>query len=570
MNDPTTRRDTPDPRPRSGPLQARIVALLLLVSLLPLAIVSAGAWITAGRVLEEHTLQRQEAIVRDHARSIERYLEEREQALELVARTHGIDQLGAPGALEAVFDDLRAAYGLTFVDLGVIDATGAHVAYVGPYDLLDRRYENAPWFGQVLAEGRYVSDVFLGHRQVPHCVIAVRRDEGHRAWILRATIDSAAFERIVRRDRVGEATEAFLIDGTGRLQTPSASADVLEPSGVELAPHGGVHHRRVVDRGVPMLQTTTWLQDERWMLVVQQRESTIRAPVRRATTWGAIVIGLAVLLVAITTTLSTRHLIHYIERADEQRDALSRDLMRSARLASLGELASGLAHEINNPLAIISAEQTNVRDLVGEAMPAGEARDEVLESVASTHRQVGRCGQITAKMLQFGRTPEPRSAAHDAGELVEEIARLMRNQAAIRDIALDVEIAPARPPVRIDPTELQQVLVNLIHNAIHAIGERGRIEIALRPADGGVALVVRDDGPGISPEDLERVFQPFFTTKPVGQGTGLGLSVCHGLVRGWGGTITARSTPGQGAEFRIWVPAADGGEGGPDPQEVSR
>jgi two-component system NtrC family sensor kinase len=220
-------------------------------------------------------------------------------------------------------------------------------------------------------------------------------------------------------------------------------------------------------------------------------------------------------------------------------------------------MASGLAHEINNPLAIISAEQTNIADLVREMKEAaGPAGAEVLDSARRCLRQVERCAAVTSKMLQFGRQAEAGRRLTDVRPRLEEIVRMMGGQAALRGVELRLEAEASLPLLLVDPTELEQVLANLVHNSLQATDSGGRILVrASRDAD-AVLLQVADSGCGIPPEDLERVFQPFFTTKPLGEGTGLGLAVCYGIVRSWGGTIRAESEPGKGTRMIIRLPLA--------------
>jgi two-component system, NtrC family, sensor kinase len=164
-----------------------------------------------------------------------------------------------------------------------------------------------------------------------------------------------------------------------------------------------------------MRQVTTWLNDGQWLLVVQQPEREILAPVSRAVAEGAVVVAMAVILVFVATILITSRLIRRVEQADQQRDLMYGDLLRSAKLASLGEMATGLAHEINNPLAIISAEQTNLGDELADLdLPAG-VRETLEEAIQRCKRQVERCGNITAKMLQFGRKTETVLEGHGCG-----------------------------------------------------------------------------------------------------------------------------------------------------------
>jgi two-component system NtrC family sensor kinase len=315
-----------------------------------------------------------------------------------------------------------------------------------------------------------------------------------------------------------------------------------------------------------MLLGTTPLNDGQWLLVVQQPEREILAPVTRAVVVGAAIAAVALAFVGLTIVLVTTSLTRRVKRADQQRDRMHTDLLRSAKLASLGELATGLAHEINNPLATIGAEQTNLADLTGELELAPEVRRQFEQSIDRCKRQVARCGSITAKMLQFGRNTGTELRATAVEPVLREIALLLTSRTRTRNVALRLEIEPGLPPAWLDANELEQVLVNLVNNSTDAIPRGGTIVIAAARDADHVLLTVRDDGCGIAPEHLDNVFQPFFTTKPPGEGTGLGLSIVYGIVRGWGGTIHAESVPGQGTTMAVRIPIADGARH-PGPKE---
>jgi two-component system NtrC family sensor kinase len=543
-------------------LHWRIVAVLLLVSILPLALVGGGAQIVFKGLLEEKTLELHRSVVETHARSIDLYLVERLRVLDLVAGSYRLEELCAEGRLKEMLDTINSSYGMSFIDLGVIDEDGRHLAYVGPYALQDKNYLHEKWFQSVMSQGFYISDVFLGFRGVPHCIMAVKRREGESSWILRATINSVEFEKLVRPAQIGRTGDTFIINSEGFYQTPSKSGNVMVMSSITPPKkHSGVEQSYVLEDRTSMLRATTWLNNGRWMLVVQQDEREIQAPVREATLKGLLVILIAVVLVVVTTVLATRHLTRQIDRANAEREQMSRDLLRSAKLASLGEMSSGLAHEINNPLAIISAEQTNIADMVGDLEANANLKTELLDSVDRCKRQVQRCGNITAKMLQFSRTTETKLQATDLASKIQDVATLMKNQAQLRNIDLVVSLnGPDRlPEVFIDPSEFEQVAVNLINNAMQAITQGGIIRVSAERKGDEVLVTVSDTGTGIASEIQDKIFQPFFTTKPPGEGTGLGLSICYGLVKGWGGTIEVDSEPGKGTNIIIRLPMPKNG-----------
>ena len=536
----------------------RIVTVLLVVSLVPIGLMGIGVWVVFGRLIEEKAFELQLTVVGKHALAIESYLDERVHLLDLLARTHTLDEISDSTTLHDQFAGLNRVSKDGFVDLGVIDPEGVHRAYVGPYDLKDRNYKEADWFKKVIAGGIHISDVFLGFRKVPHCIIAVKAGSGSESWILRATIDSDQFDRTVRTGVLGAKGDAFILNREGRYQNTPRAGSVLDKAPVPaIEPHRDVGECRLEIDGRSKIQMTIWLNENRWVLVVLQDAAEIRAPVRAAMASGGLLMLLCVVPVVVTTFLATGHLSKRIDQAHAEREEMFRVFIRSAKLATVGELATGLAHEINNPLAIIGAEETNISDIAQAMDGAVEGREELLDSAKHIKQQVARCGSITAKVLQFGRKDEAAPQTMDIAPRLSEVVNLLQRQAAVRNVNIRIDIEDDLPRVLSDPLELEQVLVNLINNSFHALPSGGNIRIGARHVDREVLLEVRDNGIGIPPEVLDRIFEPFFTTKPVGQGTGLGLSICYGTVHSWGARIEAESEPGCGTTMRIRFPLPD-------------
>lgn len=224
--------------------------------------------------------------------------------------------------------------------------------------------------------------------------------------------------------------------------------------------------------------------------------------------------------------------------------AAQRELSDAERLASVGRLAGGVAHEINNPAGVILGRASFLRTVLEES--GGDA--EQIADLAVMERQAERIRQITGSLLRFARASTGERRPVDLADVARDAIALARLEARARSIDLRDELAAA--PVTADPQALEQVVYNLLRNAVHAA--RGTVWVRTGP-DG---LVVEDDGPGIPPEHLPRVFEPFFTTKPPGEGTGLGLAVVHGIVGEHGGRIVAENVPDGGARFRVTLPGA--------------
>jgi len=240
-----------------------------------------------------------------------------------------------------------------------------------------------------------------------------------------------------------------------------------------------------------------------------------------------------------------------LERRDAEQDkARLQDQLRHAdRLATIGQLAAGVAHELNEPLGNILGYAQLAMKHPGLPPPATGDLEKI--KAASLHAR-----EIIRKLLVFARQVPPRNVRVDLNGVIEEGLHFFGTRCARDGVDLVLRLSPKRPEVIGDPGQLNQVLVNLVVNALQAMPNGGRLTVETRVREGRVLLVVEDTGIGMSPEVIGKLFVPFFTTKDVGEGTGLGLPVAHGIVTSHGGTLRVRSAVGRGARFEISLPPA--------------
>ncbi|HZK13314.1 MAG TPA: ATP-binding protein [Desulfobaccales bacterium] len=235
---------------------------------------------------------------------------------------------------------------------------------------------------------------------------------------------------------------------------------------------------------------------------------------------------------------------------------LDERLLQSQKLAAIGELSAGIAHEINNPLAIIRQEAEWMQHLL-KKLGDGD-RKELVELQGSVHQivqQVDRCTEITRNLLDFARKRDPVIQAVEVNRIIENMTMLVEKEAKHKNITIVRRYDETLPVIYSDAPQLRQVILNFLTNATHAIGKDGVVTITTRLSNAdAVDIAISDTGCGIPEENLQKVFDPFFTTKPPGQGTGLGLSICHGIILRLGGRIAVESTVGQGTEFTITLP----------------
>jgi len=247
------------------------------------------------------------------------------------------------------------------------------------------------------------------------------------------------------------------------------------------------------------------------------------------------------------------------DQTDRRR--LQDQLIQSEKMSAIGQLIAGIAHDLNNPLASV----------IGFADFLLEGRDvppPLVEPIRVIQQEAERAANIVRNLLNFARKQDHARRPTELEPLLTATLTLLRTQMVSRRVELLLDVEPGVPTIDADAGQIQQVFVNLINNAAHAIesaGRAGRIVIRARPWRDGVAVEVSDDGPGMTPEVAAQVFEPFFTTKPEGQGTGLGLSICQGIVKEHGGRLALSTTPGQGARFTVELPRSSRGVPAPAP-----
>jgi two-component system NtrC family sensor kinase len=264
--------------------------------------------------------------------------------------------------------------------------------------------------------------------------------------------------------------------------------------------------------------------------------------------------AVASLLLAALSFVTVRQLLSQKASAEREKDWSEEQLLQSQKLAAIGELSAGIAHEINNPLAIIRQEAEWLLHLFKKESPPDAA--EIKNCITEVVHQVDRAREITHNLLNFARRQQPVVQAVDLNRLVEDMTMLVAKEAQHNRISMVKQLQPDLPLINSDAPLLRQVILNLLNNAIQAVGQDGTVTVTTRVDANQVMVQVDDTGSGISKENLAQIFDPFFTTKPQGKGTGLGLSICHGIIERLGGRISAASEEGKGASFIVKLPPA--------------
>jgi two-component system NtrC family sensor kinase len=546
-------------------LRTKIILMTLLFSIVPLLCLGASIYLQYRQAYRENVIESLRARVQNRSSHLETFLNERIAQLITVARVLSIDGLKEEAFLNTVFQALQS-HSKSFIDLGVIDQDGTHLAYVGPYaeQLKTANYSREQWFHEVISSGFYVSDVMLGFRKVPHIFLAVTRVEGNRTWILRATISSDIVEQIVHRAQLGKNGDAFVINRKNILQTtPRFSGKLLEsPAAPDFSSEVLANVQELNYKGTATLFATSELTLPRWVLVAREDLQEDMLPLLHARRSEILIILAGILMIVAGTVLTSRSITNALERVEEEK-ARSEDLaVQSNKMAALGKMAAGVAHEINNPLQVMK-ELTGLMsdDLLALRTVIDDKELEKLRGdITKMERQLDRCGDITHKMLRFGRGMEPRQEFCDVNLVLAEAISFLADEAQHRDIRIQTDYGEDLPRITTDVPQLQQAFLNIIDNAIDAVGRSGAITVrsSLEKRDTGQVIVkISDTGCGIPKEMLPRIFDPFHTTKGPKEGIGLGLSVSYKIIEQLNGKIEVESVKGKGTTFTICLPVAE-------------
>jgi two-component system NtrC family sensor kinase len=528
------------------------------VSLIPLIFITILDYqVTQHAIESEHHL-RTTRIVSNTRQAISFFLHERKSALEFIVHENSFEALNDPERLEGMLENLKRSFSGGFVDLGVIDALGHQRNYVGPYELGGKDYSRQTWFTQVIDHGVHISDVFLGYRQVPHIVIAVKRVLPNGSfYILRSAIGIAPFEKHLSTLEMGGRGDAFMINHEGTLQTSSRHyGNVLEKFPLVVPAHSSrteVFHTRDLN-GDDLLIGYRYIDETPFVLMIVKNKQELMKP------WFSTRLKLLLFLllsvtVILTVILSTAtYMVRKIKVADQKRVMSFHQAEYSNKMASIGRLAASVAHEINNPLAIVNEKAGLIKDLF--TYKNCYAKDErLIGLVESILKSVKRAGTITKRLLAFARNLETSIGPVHVKDVLQEVLSFLGKEAEHRAITIILEASPGIPVFESDRGKLQQIFLNIINNALAAVSDGGRLEIRAWEQEGGqLSISFEDNGCGIAEEDLKHIFEPFFSTRANQGGTGLGLSITYNLVQEIGGAISVESELGKGTRFTIVLP----------------
>ena len=537
-------------------LRWRMIILMVLVTLLPLFLMAVMNHYQYQKALKGEVVQPIRGLLNKTKHSLGLFLAERQSAVSFIASAYTFEELADQKTLQRVFLVMKREFG-GFVDLGLIDPSGLQVSYVGPYDLLGKNYAEQPWFHEVRVRGRHVSDVFMGFRKFPHVVIAVKHlCPENSCWVLRATIDTDQFNHIIAAMGLEASDDAFLLNSEGVLQTPSKYyGKVLDRYPLALPPVSVEPNVLEVKdtEGQDLLVGYTYFESPDFILMLIKSSGEVMKSWYTLKSELFYVFVVSVVIILIVVFKLTGVMVKRLEESEQKRALVYHQMEYTNKLASIGRLAAGVAHEINNPLAIINEKAGLMEDLI-QGSEGFAAKEKFLKLTNSILQSVDRCRLITHRLLGFARRMDVSIEVIDLHELIREVLGFLEKEAMHRNIDIRLQLDDNLPKIASDRGQLQQVFLNITNNAFAAVDDGGTVTItSWEPDIETVGISIQDNGVGMSEPTLKHIFEPFFTTKK-GHGTGLGLSITYGIVKKLGGDIQVQSKEGIGTTFNVFLP----------------
>jgi two-component system NtrC family sensor kinase len=536
------------------------IFILAVAAMIPLGIVTLIHYQLIQKSVDSELNLRTERLTSNAKRSIAFFMEERLNAIIFTVDEMGYGQLADDEKLAEILKNLKHGFG-GLTDLSVIDIDGKEIAYAGPFSLEGKNYKNQPWFVQGLKKKYFISEVFTGYRGVPHIIIAVQSTKPDGSiFILRATLETERLMQTLFSYKTGGHVDIFLVNYKGVLQTPSIHyGDIFTQTDLKTLTYSmrtevnmSTCQGHSVISGHSFISTNTVTTP--FILVVNKHKDDMMhgwLAMRQNINWT---VGISVLLIVIVITLASTFMVNKLFQIDNAKAQTMLQMEQNQQLAAIGQLAAGVAHEINNPLAVINQTAGYVKDLFSFKE---ETRDdeEIIENIDSILEAVDRCVTITQQLLGFVRQFDIKIKKINLRKLVNDVLSFHKKEAEYRGISVTIDIPDSIPEMETDKGKLQQILVNLINNAFQAVDEGCCVDIlGSKISDRTIKLVIQDTGCGIPEESLAKIHEPFFSTKQEKMGTGLGLSITYGLVKKLGGNISVQSIEGVGTSFTLTLP----------------
>lgn len=525
-------------------LRFKLIAAFIVLASVPLAGFGVYAYHKGVEMAREKAVSHLGSVVDGQAQMITSFVSERKGDLNLLAGT--IFRQSPPPPAHSLFQHLslmKEEYRV-YRDLALFDPEGKPVLAAGREDGWDSVPAGQEWHSAALGGEIFTGSVFPDSDGRLSVLVSVPVYGAglEVSGVLAAVVDFQNMADSVTGASIGDTGEFYLVDRSGRLLTgtrlgPGKPGQKIFTGQMD-GPSGEVEVREYIDyRGKLVLRVLERLPGLDWIIVAEQDSEEAFAEINslRRAVFG--IVAMLIFLTSITAWALSNRIVGFLEKTNAEKEELELQVIQKDKLASMGFLTAGIAHELNTPLASALLNAQMLKEDTGKIWPEHGA---TLDSIAE---EIQRGSAIVRNLLAFSRQSQISSTLTDVNEVLARLLELARKLCSERGISVKRSFQENMPMVKADGAALHQVFMNMVANAVEAMETGGTLEVSTRhvPVLGKVKVEIQDTGPGIPKEYLGNVFDPFFTTKKSGEGTGLGLAISYGMVRKMGGNIRVMS-----------------------------
>jgi two-component system NtrC family sensor kinase len=530
---------------------------LMLMYVVPLIVLTFFFQLQYRSMVNESNKLHLELVAENQANMFDLYLKERVLNLASFFNNQSFREKIGDSEFENIFGTIKSDNEV-YIDLGLIDSSGNLLLYTGPVrNLVSKNYSQETWFNELInsKENYIITDIYMGLRKKPHFTIALKKYTEKGLIVLKSSLDPKIMNDYMQDIEESNDVLLALVNDSGDLQLASHSVkNLYKDSQIQIhyEKKTGFSSTKINDEEI--FYAFSSLNEAKWSsLVFQDKKSNSESE------WFGFsvlyIVPIMGLLISITTVVFRSKKMVKLER---EKDIVRNQLVQASKLASVGELASGIAHEINNPLAIIGSENGLIRDMLDPQYGMNSSPEDLMPHLLKIDDAVYRCRDITRKLLSFVRQTEFKLDYFSINQLLEELLEgFYERELKVSNIKFKKKYQEDLPKVMLDGNQFKQVALNIVNNAIDAIKPPGKISVETYSENNNVCFAVTDTGCGISPDVMEKIFLPFFSTKEVGKGTGLGLPVSYNIIKSFGGDISVESIPGKGTTFKVILPVTE-------------
>ncbi|MCP3921477.1 MAG: hypothetical protein GY714_02715 [Desulfobacterales bacterium] len=496
---------------------------------------------------------------RGGAVDVEIFLDQYVSTLRIISSQFPADQFKSKGFLNSVLKNIKKT-NVNFSSLNVIGKKGCLVSCCDDDEFLSKCWQIN--LTEIDWKKDYFINVIVTKSGEPHLVAGLKLKQNNgEVFFLAGIINNISTDLFLKKLKLKDIVDIYIMDKNGILMTSSAyfgkpgfstsfhKSTKLPLSEVLPNPDKNLKGGQFLFSGISAIGNTDMklgilLSNHNYEVFMERIRSHI-----------LIMVSLSALFVLIAVLILVTWVVNVLYRADKLRQVYLTKASRSSKMASIGQLAAGVAHEINNPLAIINEKAGLLQDLF-TFLDEYKDDERLISTVGSIVSAVERAGTITHRLLGFARETDSSVQNINVKDTIQQVLGFIHKEAEYKSINIDVHIHPYLPEIVTDNGKLQQILINLMNNAIAAMDEKGTLTIRIKDnaREDSIELHVQDDGCGISTIHQKKIFEPFFTTKSEIGGTGLGLSLTYGLIRDLHGTLEFDSDAGVGTTFIITLP----------------